>query len=191
MPRKSEGPRLWLEPARYDGDRLVRASTWVIRDGSRKRSTGCAAGQRAEAELRLAEYVIARYRPQRARERHPAQILIDDALNIYLSDIAPTHSRPQETAARLLALSDFFTGKTLADINGDRCRAYVKHRGSSAAARRELEDLRAAINHHRREGLCSEVVSVVLPEKSPPRERWLTREEAAGLILAAWRYREI
>jgi hypothetical protein len=40
-------------------------------------------------------------------------------------------------------------------------------------ARRELEDLRAAINHHRREGLCSEVVSVVLPEKSAGRELWL------------------
>ena len=34
---------------------------------------------------------------------------------------------------------------------------------TAAAARRELEDLRAAINHHRREGLCSEIVSVVLP----------------------------
>ena len=39
---------------------------------------------------------------------------------------------------------------------------------SAGAARRELEDLRAAINHHRREGLCSEIVGVALPEKSEP-----------------------
>jgi hypothetical protein len=62
---------------------------------------------------------------------------------------------------------------------------------SRAAARRELEDLRAAIGHHRSEGLCREIVSVVLPERGHPRERWLTRSEAARLIWAAWRYREV
>ncbi|XUM19818.1 tyrosine-type recombinase/integrase [Bradyrhizobium oligotrophicum S58] len=31
---------------------------------------------------------------------------------------------------------------------------------------------------------------MVLPPKSAPRERWLTREEAAHLILTAWHYRE-
>ena len=50
---------------------------------------------------------------------------------------------------------------------------------TAAAARRELEDLRAAINHHRREGLCSEIVSVALPPRTEARERWLTRSEAA------------
>ena len=49
-------------------------------------------------------------------------------------------------------------------------------------ARRELEDLRAAINHHRREGLCNAIVDVVLPPKSQLAERWLTRSEAARLI---------
>jgi integrase len=35
------------------------------------------------------------------------------------------------------------------------------------------------------------LVSVTLPEKSAGRERWLTREEAAKLIRAAWRFREV
>jgi integrase len=81
--------------------------------------------------------------------------------------------------------------KTLADINGDCCRRYAAQRATDAAARRELEDLRAAINHHRREGLCSQVVEVVLPPERPARERWLTRSEAARLLSAAWRYREV
>jgi hypothetical protein len=70
----------------------------------------------------------------------------------------------------------------LTDVTGDRCREYVKWRTrqkwksatrsaarpvSTAAARRELEDLRAAINHHRREGLCREFISVVLPTGEP------------------------
>ena len=62
---------------------------------------------------------------------------------------------------------------------------------STAAARRELEDLRAAINHHRREGLCSEVISVVLPPRQPARERWLTRSEAARLLWAAWTAKQV
>jgi hypothetical protein len=85
----------------------------------------------------------------------------------------------------------FFGDKMLCDINGDLCRTYVLRRSTDAAARRELEDLRAAINHHRSEGLCSQVVAIVLPDERPPRDRWLTRREAAALVRAAWRYREI
>jgi integrase len=88
-------------------------------------------------------------------------------------------------------LLSFFGNNVLSDINGALCRAYVEHRGSSGAARRELEDFRAAINHHRREGLCTAIIEVALPDASRPRERWLTRGEAARLLRAAWRYREI
>jgi integrase len=61
---------------------------------------------------------------------------------------------------------------------------------TAAGARRELEDLRAAINYHRSEGLCSEIVGVALPEKSEPKDDWLTRSEAAQIIWAAWRARQ-
>jgi integrase len=85
----------------------------------------------------------------------------------------------------------YWGDKVLAAVTGARCRAYVRSRASDTAARRELEELRAAINHHRREGFCEKIVSVVLPERHPRRERWLTRSEVAKLLLAAWRYREI
>jgi integrase len=132
-----------------------------------------------------------------------------DVLNIYLTDKAPTHSDPTITKARIMTLAAWWFDKTLADVNGTTCREYVAHRiaqprraarpevtgkparmVTAAGARRELEDLRSAINHHRTEGLCSEVVSVALPEKSEPREDWLTRSEAARLIWAAWRARQ-
>ncbi|WP_018265500.1 tyrosine-type recombinase/integrase [Methylosinus sp. LW4] len=111
-------------------------------------------------------------------------------LTIYNQDIAPNHARPQETAQRIATLIEFFSEKTLSEVNGALCRSYVAERGHSAAARRELEDLRAAINHHRKEGLCSEIIEVVLPEKPRPRERWLTRDEAAKLLWTAWRARQ-
>lgn len=191
MPRASSGPRLWLRPGVEKDGRQVRKPAWIIRDGSRWISTGCTEGERDEAEVQLAQYRIEKHQPSRASNRDPAEIRIADVLNVYLADIIPSQSRPGEATDRLLRLDSFFEGKTLADINGALCRRYVKHRGSSSSARRELEDLRAAINHHRQEGLCSQIVSVVLPEKAGSRQRWLTRSEAAALIRAAWRYREV
>jgi hypothetical protein len=144
------------------------------------------------AEQLLAEY-IARKRleamPRGARD--PDQIPVADVIARYLRDVAATRARPQEAAQRARALLTFFGDKTLAEVNGDVCRRYAAQRSTDAAARRELEDLRAAINYHRREGLCSQIVEVVLPRERPARDRWLTRSEAARLILAAWRYREV
>jgi integrase len=119
--------------------------------------------------------------------RAPAHIRIADVLNICAQDVAPKHARPYETAHRLTALAEYWGDRPLSAVNGKTCRDYVEQAGSPAAARRHLEDFRAAILHHRREGLCSEVIEVVLPDKGPPRERWLTRSEAARLLWACWR----
>jgi integrase len=59
-----------------------------------------------------------------------------------------------------------------------------------SGARSDLETLRAAINHHGKENLHHGLVRVVLPPKGAPRDRWLTRAEAAHLLWACWRYRE-
>lgn len=210
MPRPAKGARLWLEPERRDATGKVRArSVWVIRDGASKISTGCAPGDRAGAEQALANYIASKYTVSRDRSRHPSEILIADVLNIYLTDIAPSQARASETRQRVLRLSEWWGVKTLSEVNGRSCRDYTAWRtsqpirsakpddsgkpirlASPAAPRRELEDLRAAINYHRKEGLCSEVVEVTLPQKPPPRERWLTRDEAARLLWAAWKYRE-
>ena len=127
----------------------------------------------------------------RRSSRDPDQIPIADVLTVYLTDIVPGHSRPKETKGRIAALDSFFGDRMLSYVTGETCRTYAAQRSTDAAARRELEDLRAAINHHRREGLCSKVVEVVLPHERPPRERWLNRSEAARLIWSAWRYREV
>jgi integrase len=59
------------------------------------------------------------------------------------------------------------------------------------AAPRDLEDLRAAINHHAKEGYHRANVRVVLPERGRARQRWLTRGEAARLLWVCWRTREM
>jgi integrase len=211
MSRREKGTRLWLRPEKRNPDGTLRErAVWVIRDGPRKISTGCAPQDRAGAERALGEHLADKYKPNRAGGRHPSEILIADVLAIYLTDIAPRHAREDETKQRVLTLDAWWAEKTLAEVNGTNCRAYVEHRTrqawkaarpektgtaprmvTAAAARRELEDLRAAINHHRREGLCSEIVSVVLPPRADARERWLTRSEAARLLWAAWRARQV
>lgn len=189
MPNRAKPARLWFQRPRRDAaGRILAQGVWCIRDRGRKRSTGYGESQSREAEQALAEYIAAS-RALRPGKRHPHQILTSDVISLYSIEVAPKHARPKETAARLKRLLAFFGAKRLSEINGAACRAYVKGR-SATAARRELEELRAAINHHRLEGLCSELVSVVLPEKAQPRQRWLSRSEAARLIWAAWRYRE-
>lgn len=211
MSRSAKGARLWLEPEERSAEgKIVRRSAWVIRDGSRKIRTGCLAADREGAERALAEYIAAKYQVPRDRGRHPSQILVLDVLNIYLADVVPNHADPKITAGRVMTLANWWGDRTLAEVNGEACRAYVAYRVqqprkasrpertgntprmvTAAGARRELEDLRSAINHHRREGLCSEIVSVALPEKNEPREVWLTRSEAAAILWAAWRARQV
>jgi integrase len=62
---------------------------------------------------------------------------------------------------------------------------------SEGGARRELEDLRAAINLAIADGLTRDTVRVTLPPKGEERDRWLTKSEAARLLLGAWRRREV
>ena len=193
MRSSSKGPRLWLRKPQYDkSGKLTHHAVWLIRDGEHQESTRCGVGDRGMAERILADYITRKHIESTTRnQRHPHQIPIADVISLYLRDIAPKRARPQETAQRARALLGFFGEKMLSDINGTTCNEYVRYRSTDAAARRELEDLRAAINHHRREGLCSEIVGVKLPLERPARGRWLTRSEAARLIRAAWKYREI
>jgi integrase len=109
----------------------------------------------------------------------------------------------------VFTVAEFAQGTTLAGINGQWCRNYVAWRTkqdrkackpdqtnrvplkvTEATARRELEDLRAAINHHWREGLCSEIVAVALPAKGIGRDMWLDRDKVARLLWSAWRARQ-
>ena len=198
MPPRAKGARLWLRPAERDAaGAMLKPARWIIRDGNRQIGTGCGEGDRAQAEGRLAEYIAAKYAPAR-RERALDEIRVADVISIYLSDVAPDQANPPKAAERAERLLDFFGMKTLADINGTLCRAYVEFRdgkgrsnkGSGGGAKRDLEDLRAAINHHAKEGLHRGLVRVVLPPRGKSRQRWLSRDEAARLLWACWTARE-
>ena len=186
MSNAAKPARLWLRDVR--GKKL-----WYIRDDGRKITTGCGADDRAGAEERLAEYITARVKPRHDSGRDPAAITIAELLNIYQQDRGAKIASPQELGQRVTALLGFFGTKPVTALNKRLCRDYAVHRGSDHAARRQLEDLRAALGHAYEEKILATDFrrDIELPPKAAARERWLTRSEAARLIRAAWRYREI
>ncbi|HXW70223.1 MAG TPA: site-specific integrase [Methylocella sp.] len=199
MPRAAKGAYLWLRPAERDEDgRVFKSARWIIKDGGRQFGTGCGAGDREAAERKLAAHIVAKHQPKR-HERPISEILIADVINIYLVDVAPRQSRPEKAAERAERLIEFFGGKTLDQITGALCREYEmwragkgrSNKGKGGGAKRDLEDLRAAINHHQAEGLHRETVRIVLPKCGQARQRWLTRDEAAKLLWICWKTREI
>lgn len=195
MPRRAKGPRLWLRPARRDAaGNLTHAASWFVLDGTSQVGTGLGAGaSEAEKSEALRTYLTERHTAGVSTgSRDPSQVLIDDVLAKYVRDkVAPKGEAVgvYETTLRIRALRAFWGGRRLSAVNGDTCREYAATR-TLGAARRELEDFRSAINHHRREGLHDRIVSVVVPAAGDSRERYLTRDEAATLIRTAWRYRE-
>jgi integrase len=190
MPRPRKGARLWLRPGRPASGRVA---AWIVIDNGRHIATGCLGGASKSppraAEEFLARYIAQKYKPAR-KQRDVDVIDLADVLSIYLTDRGDDQADRAELERRLARLNDFWGGRPLGEVSTVTCREYVRQRIKTSAARRELEDLRAAINHHARENLHSGTVRVTLPPKSGPRTRWLTRAEAATLLRACWRYRE-
>ena len=190
MPRISKGPHLWRRKARRKNGRIV----WIIKHNGRHISTGCTGSPTetrppAEAVEALKRYIAEQYEPVR-QHRSVNEIHVADALYLYYEDTHERQTSPQQFLSRIERLNAFFGGKKLADINRALCRDYEKSRGNSGGARRDLEDLKAAINHHARDNLHDGTIRVTLPEKGMSRGRYLTRSEAARLVWACLRYRE-
>jgi integrase len=191
MPTLRKSARLWLRPARRDKKtgRIVARATYLILDAGKHYPTGCFAGEAERAERKLAEYIAAKYQAPR-KGRDLEDIPLADVLSIYIDDRGPKQRNRAKFDERMARLNEFWGAMRLSEVTGDACRRYVAERGNAGGSRRDLEDLRAAINHHAREGLHHNIVRVALPEKGPARDRWLTRGEAAKLLWTCWRHRE-
>jgi integrase len=172
MPRRRSPPRLYLDPRRRQ---------WTIRDGASFIRTGCAESDRRGAEGRLAEYLGTKYRPASGPDP-----LINEVLLAYGSEHL-AHKRSAHNGAYILAsLSQWWGDKKVAAINARTCRAYAEASSTQSVARANLEILRAAIKHwHREHGPLPVIPAIVMPPAPAPRERWLTRQEAARLLRAA------
>jgi integrase len=173
MPRRRSAPRLYLDPTRKQ---------WIIRDGPTQIRTSCTESDRRSAEKRLAAYLGQKHEP----ERGPSP-LIADVLLVYSREHLPHTRASKNSGYNVGNLSGWWGDMRLSDVTARNCRAYASTR-TPAAARRDLEVLRAAIGYwHAEYGPLPAVPAVVMPEKPEPRDKWLTRQEAAHLLRAARR----
>ncbi|MDZ4370348.1 MAG: tyrosine-type recombinase/integrase, partial [Phenylobacterium sp.] len=218
MPRRSKGPRLYLRKGKPDGRGGRYPDVWVIRDGMVEIGTGCAHDQLAGpqgAESQLASYIGQKHAPRPPaetdadtpeRRSDPSRVLIAEVLALYAAERAPRLADPGSAAGRMTALQDWWADRALSDIRRSSCEAYVAHRTaqpirafkadapnrrnvSDQAARRELEDLSAAIGYWDDEHHLAKRPKVVLPEKPESPRDALSRAQAARLLMAARGYR--
>lgn len=187
MPRPAKPPRLYLR------ERHGRESVYVILDRGREIGTGCGPDRQREAEEAFAKYLGEKHTPDWGNG-DPARIPLADVLTLYMTEAAPSHVHPEDVAFRTAPLLDFFGEGSCWDVTAGSCIAYARARVAGlgdrrpvkmGTARRELETLRAALNYAYTNRKISKPVPVTLPEKAPPRERWLTRSEAARLVAGA------
>jgi len=173
MPRRKSPPRLYLDQKRKQ---------WIIRDGASFIRTGCAESNRGGAERKLAEYLADKYTPEPSD--NPS---INDILLVYGQEHVPHIVTSRNIGYAIAHLSEWWGDKKLSDVTAKNCREYAAGK-KRVGGRKDLETLRAAINHwHRERGPLSAVPAVLMPPKPEPRERWLTRGEAARLLWAARR----
>ena len=180
MPRKNTGPRLeWRQ------DRSVFEIIWFERGSRRRQSTGTSD---AETAREYYQGFLAQ-KPADNRPSHPDARYIGDVLACYLEEKGPdmTIKGLKTLKGALKPLIDWWGDKPAGIVNERACRLYVKDRATktTAAPRFELAYLRAALNYDWRMGRLLQKIPVWVPALNKPKDRFLSRGEAARLLWAS------
>lgn len=175
MPRRRLPPRLYLDTTREE---------WVIRDGSRFIRTGCGKRDSREAEKCLATYIGLKHKPEAS-----GAPLIPDVLRVYGEEVVPDKKTARNMAYQIGNLLKWWGDKTVAQITMRNCKSYSATRPSQAAAA-DLKILKLACAHWNSSeyGPLTVIPIFWSPKPNPPKERWLTRREAAKLLKASASY---
>src|SRR5262249_39855735 len=118
MPRRRSPPRLCLDRTR---------GTWFIRDGGAFVRLGLPERDRAAAELRLRDYLAAKYQPPRSDDP-----LIADCLGLYASEHVPhTATARRSITYHLQHLLNWWDVRHVSDVTATTCREYARATGSA------------------------------------------------------------
>jgi integrase len=160
--------------------KLYRGAYAAVRseDGKTKRHS-LRTSDLSEAKRRLADWL-----------KRPTGSTVGELVEAYLTDKDKTAVRAIDLRYAWKAAKDHFAHLRPDQVTREVCRAYVKHRKGMgrkpATIRKELETVRAAVNFHKAPGAVFE-----LPRQPPPKDRFLTQEEARKLVKAARKFPHI
>ena len=131
------------------------------------------------AERGLAE---SRARELWARRTASKSERIADLWPVYVKDRQTDGARADRFAAHWTALAPHFGHRLGMAVTREDCRAYYQERRgdgySDSTIKTDLELLRACLRH--RYGKAAP--SIWLPPSSPPRDRWLSKEQARQIV---------
>ncbi|MEO1105259.1 MAG: site-specific integrase, partial [Pseudomonadota bacterium] len=179
--------RLWLKRAERG-----RAAIWRIKGPGLPKdgiATGCREHDLQGANSALVQYIAAHEAREASRRRgqDPADVFIADLLVAYWDAKKSAVRRPRALAQLLDRVNAWWGNRRVSEVTGANCRAYHEHRGGTRAGGEELAYLKAALRHAAAEGIIIAAPVVKVPPLNRPRERWLTRDEAAKLLRVCWR----
>ena len=190
MPRQSRGTYLAL--ANHTGHYEIR---WSEGGRSRRRSTGT--GDRGKAEKILAHFIVLKDRGELEPEAPvKPSVLVSQLLHTYRDEHVEAKVASKETADFILTrLHAFFGPMAVSDILPHHIDQYIKARrtgeigkgAKDSTIERDLAVLRAAINYAvRRRRITADMAPLIENlAGSPPKDRWLRRDEADALLEAA------
>jgi integrase len=160
---------------------------WYIvwSEGRRSRRVSTGTKDREQAELALAAL---RLESARKPEARPEEVAIAVVLNDYVDGYAvgkPSHQQAVIARKHLLAFYGVATVDKIHQGTHDEYELTRKAHGvGNDTINRERTVLRAALNRAHRKGWLRHVPAVPSLPANPPRERYLTRQEAAKLLRA-------
>lgn len=183
MPRPQKGPQLRPNPKRQGTFYIY----WTDERTGRSREHSTGTGDPGRAAEYFAQWLARRGPAPWTGPRRAAETKIIDVMAIYAREHVAGHVVSKETAAYAIATLARWWGDATCDaVKPETCRAYVRERKAApASAARELTVLRAALGYAHKNGKLIDLPFVELPPRPPGRERWLTRDEAAGLLRAS------
>ncbi|MCG6115273.1 MAG: integrase [Mesorhizobium sp.] len=202
-------PSLKLRRYQPDGKGYVRPAQYFIYDDDQQHYLGLGEADSAAAQGELRAYIARQHAeglasPKKRSKATPAsEKLLEDVIAYYMLDTAPRFEidpdaepgavrrakrQRQLFLDRMEWLLDYWTGKTVDDIDKATCAEFSK-RHSPSTARRCLEDLRAAVNVNiKNRQLAKDGEHVFdLPRANPPRYGFFTCNQMARLLWAAYR----
>ena len=157
---------------------------WVViwnEDDGRRRRYRLAANTRQEAEKEARELILFAQAPE-------SGVTISQAWAAYQEDMGERRqaSKLAQVGKNVLPVFGHFGAD---QITVEDCRAYIATRRAKGrkdgTIRTEMNCLRATVKWAEKRGFINAAPHIELPQMPPPRSRYLTREEASALILAA------